>query len=339
VRTAIAVVETEPPAAAAEPSAAEAKPSASAPSVDSSTNIQQPKAAPSEQPPQKQEASPARPPESPGSAATPQPAPSPAPPGSATPVQPVPSSAPAAATIAELRKQYPAPLYDVIPMTSVMQKMAAHMVRSVATSPHVAAHHEADMTAIVTHRTANMASFESKEGFKLTYTPYIIEAVIKAIQKYPLVNSSVEGTTIIRKNFINLGVAVASENGLIVPVIRHAEEKNFLGLARAVNDLVGRTRKKKLTPEDVQGGTFTITNYGVFGTMIGTPIINQPQVAILGTGAIKPRIAVVNNAMAIRSIAYFTLSFDHRIIDGELGGRFLEEVIGYLQTFDTTLKF
>jgi 2-oxoglutarate dehydrogenase E2 component (dihydrolipoamide succinyltransferase) len=239
----------------------------------------------------------------------------------------------------DLRKKYPAPLYDVVPMTSMMQRMAAHMVKSISTSPHVAAHHEADMTAVVNHRTENLSSFEAKEGFKLTYTPYIIEAVIEALHKYPLVNSSVEGTTIIRKNFINLGIAVAAENGLIVPVIKNAEEKNFLGIARAVNDLVTRTRKKKLSPEDVQGGTFTITNYGIFGTTIGTPIINQPQVAILGTGAIRPRVAVVNNAMAIRSIAYFTLSFDHRIIDGELGGRFLEAVIGHLQQFDTTRQF
>jgi pyruvate dehydrogenase E2 component (dihydrolipoamide acetyltransferase) len=253
---------------------------------------------------------------------------------------PPPVATPAAVPeIGELRKKYPPPLYDVVPMTSIMQKMAAHMVKSVSVSPHVAAHHEADLTAIVAHRAENLAAFEAKEGFKLTYTPYIIAAVIAALQKYPLVNSSIEGTTIIRKNFINLGIAVASESGLIVPVIKHAEEKNILGIARTVNDLVTRTRKKNLTPDDVRDGTFTITNYGIFGTTIGTPIINQPQVAILGTGAIKPRVSVVNNALAIRSIAYFTLSFDHRIIDGELGGRFLEAVIGYLQSFDTTMKF
>jgi len=262
----------------------------------------------------------------------------------ASPIQPsAPASsqvvAPSGSDISELRKKYPAPLYDVVPMTSMMQKMAAHMVKSISTSPHVAAHHEADMTAVVNHRTKNLSSFEAKEGFKLTYTPYIIEAVIAALQKYPLVNSSVEGTTIIRKNFINLGIAVAAEHGLIVPVIKNAEEKNFLGIARAVNDLVTRTRMKKLSPDDVQGGTFTITNYGIFGTTIGTPIINQPQVAILGTGAIRPRVAVVNNSMAIRSIAYFTLSFDHRIIDGELGGRFLEAVIGHLQQFDMSREF
>ncbi len=162
---------------------------------------------------------------------------------------------------------------------------------------------------------------------------------MKAIKKYPLINSSVEGDKIIKKNFINLGIAVASENGLIVPVIKHAEEKNFLGFARAVNDLAARTRAKKLTPDDIQGGTFTISNYGVFGTLIGTPIINQPQVAILGTGAIKKRVAVIDDAIAIRSMAYFTLSFDHRIVDGALGGMFLEEIVQNLQKFDTSMKF
>jgi 2-oxoglutarate dehydrogenase E2 component (dihydrolipoamide succinyltransferase) len=238
-----------------------------------------------------------------------------------------------------LRSKYPPPDYDILQMSSVLQRMAHHMVNSVQTSPHVAAVHEVDMTDIVQHRAANETDFEGKEGFKLTYTPYIVDAVIRAIKKYPLINCSVEGDKIIKKNFINLGIAVASENGLIVPVIKHAEEKNFLGYARAINDLAVRTRSKKLTPDDVQGGTFTISNYGVFGTMFGTPIINQPQVAILGTGAIKKRVAVINDAIAIRSIAYFTLSFDHRVVDGALGGMFLEEVVQNLQHFDTSFKF
>jgi 2-oxoglutarate dehydrogenase E2 component (dihydrolipoamide succinyltransferase) len=132
---------------------------------------------------------------------------------------------------------------------------------------------------------------------------------------------------------------VASDNGLIVPVIKNSEEKSFLGFARAINDLASRTRAKKLSPDDIQGGTFTISNYGVFGTMIGTPVINQPQVAILGTGAIKKRVAVIDDALAIRSVAYFTLSFDHRIVDGALGGMFLEEVVQYLQNFDPNFRF
>ena len=238
-----------------------------------------------------------------------------------------------------LRSKYPSPDHEILQMSNVLQRMAQHMVNSVQTSAHVAAVHEVDMTEIVKHRAANEAAFEGREGFKLTYTPYIVDAVVRSIKKYPLINCSIEGDKIIKKNFINLGIAVASENGLIVPVIKHAEEKNFLGYARAVNDLAGRTRSKKLTPDDIQGGTFTISNYGVFGTLFGTPIINQPQVAILGTGAIKKRVAVINDAIAIRSIAYFTLSFDHRVVDGALGGMFLEEVVQNLQKFDTSMKF
>ncbi|MDH4070631.1 MAG: 2-oxo acid dehydrogenase subunit E2, partial [Ignavibacteria bacterium] len=192
---------------------------------------------------------------------------------------------------------------------------------------------------VVAHRAANAAAFERQEGFKLTFTPYIVESLVKAIKQYPLINSSIDGDKIIRKNFINLGIAVASDNGLIVPVLKNAEEKNFIGLARGVNDLAARTRNKRLTPDDIQGGTFTISNFGVFGTMIGTPIINQPQVAILGTGAIKKQAAVVNDAIAIRSIAYFTLSFDHRIVDGALGGMFLQEIVRNLEAYDPQTRF
>lgn len=240
--------------------------------------------------------------------------------------------------VPELKAKYPAPQHDILQMSNVLQKMAEHMVKSVQTSPHVAAIHEVDMTAVVKHRSKYASDFLKKEGFKLTFTPYIVEAVVQSLKKYPLVNSSIDGDKIIRKNFINLGIAVAAENGLIVPVIKNAEEKNFLGLARAVNDLAARTRNKRLTPDDIQGGTFTISNYGVFGTMIGTPIINQPQVAILGTGAITKRVAVVEDAIAIRSLAYFTLSFDHRLVDGALGGMFLEEIVQQLQNFDVNME-
>ncbi|MGB6647333.1 MAG: dihydrolipoamide acetyltransferase family protein, partial [Bacteroidota bacterium] len=238
----------------------------------------------------------------------------------------------------ELSAKYPSPQHEILQMSNVLQKMAQHMVKSVQTSPHVFGIHEVDMTGVVQHRSLHAGEFEKKEGFKLTYTPYIADAIVRALKKYPLINSSVEGDKIIKKNFINLGIAVASDNGLIVPVIKHAEEKNFLGLARAVHDLASRTRTKKLTPEDIQGGTFTVSNFGVFGTVIGTPIISQPQVAILGTGAIRKRVVVVDDALAIRSMAYFTLSFDHRIIDGALGGQFLEEIIGYLEGFEANAK-
>ncbi len=262
-------------------------------------------------------------------------------PSIATPKPAAPSIALAgkAVEVPELRSKYPAPQHDIIQMSNVLQKMAEHMVKSVHTSPHVAAIHEVDMTNVVKHRAGHAAEFEGAQGFKLTFTPYIVQAVVNAIKKYPLVNTSIEGDKIIKKNFINLGLAVAAENGLIVPVIKNAEEKNFLGLARAVNDLATRTRNKKLMPDDIQGGTFTISNYGVFGTLIGTPIINQPQVAILGTGAIKKRVMVVDDMIAIRSMAFFTLSFDHRIVDGALGGMFLEEIVKALEGFDVNAKF
>jgi 2-oxoglutarate dehydrogenase E2 component (dihydrolipoamide succinyltransferase) len=223
------------------------------------------------------------------------------------------------------------PETERIPMTPVLQKMAQHMVESVRTSPHVAAVHEVDMTTVVRHRDQHAAEFERREGFRLTFTPYIVEAVVNAIKKYPLINSSIEGTTIVRKRAINIGIAVGAENGLVVPVVKNAGEMDFLEVARSVHDLVERTRTKKLLPEDVQGGTFTISNYGVFGTLIGTPIINQPQIAILGTGVIQKRVVALADAIAIRSMAYFTMSFDHRVVDGLLGGRFLDQVVKNLE--------
>jgi len=190
------------------------------------------------------------------------------------------------------------------------------------------------MTAVVRHRDKNAAAFEHREGFKLTFTPYIVEAVAHALKKFPLMNSTIEGTTIVQKKSLNIGIAVAAESGLLVPVVKNAGDKSFEDIARAVNDLVTRTRTKKLVPEDVQGGTFSISNYGVFGTLIGTPIINQPQIAILGTGAIQKRVVAMDDAIAIRSMAYFTMSFDHRIVDGLLGARFLEEIVNYLENIE-----
>jgi 2-oxoglutarate dehydrogenase E2 component (dihydrolipoamide succinyltransferase) len=233
----------------------------------------------------------------------------------------------------DLLKKYPPPAYDILQMSNVLVKMSEHMVRSVHTSPHVQAIHECDMTVVDRVRRKNAAAFEKREGFKLTFMPFICEAVIKALKQYPLVNASVDGDKIILKKFINLGIAVASENGLIVPVIKNAEEKNFTGLARAVNDLASRTRSKRLMPADIEGGTFTITNFGVFGTMVGIPIINQPQVAILGTGAIKKRPVVINDGIAVRSVAYLTLSFDHRIVDGALGGSFMNAIVAHIENY------
>ena len=236
---------------------------------------------------------------------------------------------------AALRAKYPAPQNEILQMNNIVQKMAQHMVQSWNTAPHVAAISEADVTAIVQYRNKHVEEFEKREGFKLTYTHFIMDAVIKALKDFPLVNSSIEGDKIVVKKYINLGMAVASDNGLIVPVVKNADEKNFVGLARAINDLAGKTRAKKLNPDDITGGTFTITNYGVFGNIIGTPIINPPQVAILGIGAFQKRPVVINDAIAIRTMSYLTLSFDHRIIDGALGGMFIQRVVKYLEEFDT----
>lgn len=233
----------------------------------------------------------------------------------------------------ELTAKYPPPKYEILQMSNILQKMAEHMVKSVAISPHVQAISDCDMTNIVTYRDKYAEEFERNEGFKLTYTPFIAQAIIKALKDFPVINSSVEGDKIIVKKFINLGMAVASDQGLIVPVIKNADEKNFIGLARAINDLATRTRNKRLTPSDIEGATFTFTNYGVFGNIIGIPIINQPNIAILGIGAIKKQPVVINDAIAIRSVSYLTLSFDHRIIDGALGGMFLERVVKYLEEF------
>jgi len=234
----------------------------------------------------------------------------------------------------ELAAKYPPPKYEILQMSNVLLKMSEHMMKSVQTSPHVWGVHECDMTRVDTARRRNAESFERREGFKLTFMPFICDAIVKALKQFPLVNSSIEGDKIILKKMINLGIAVATENGLIVPVIKDADEKNFTGLGRAINDLGTRARTKKLTPAEIEGGTFTITNYGVFGTVIGVPIINQPQVAFLGTGSIEKRAVVINDGIAVRSIGYFTLGFDHRIVDGALGGSFLETVVKLLENFD-----
>ncbi|MEX0736836.1 MAG: dihydrolipoamide acetyltransferase family protein [Bacteroidota bacterium] len=250
----------------------------------------------------------------------------------------------ASVDLKELEKKYPSPKYEILQMDNLQKKMAEHMVKSLQTSPHVQAISECDVTSIVEFRAKDAERFEKLEGFKLTYTPFFINAAIRALKQFPLINSSVEGDKIILKKFINFGMAVAAPTGLIVPVIKNAEEKNFLGLARAINDIAVRTRTKKLLPEEVQGGTFTITNYGVFGNIIGIPIINQPQVAILGVGAIQKRPVVVtdadgNDSIAVRSMVYLTLSFDHRIVDGAIGGQFISAVVANLEQYDFSKAF
>jgi len=238
----------------------------------------------------------------------------------------------------ELTNMYNMPGVKVIPMDTLQVKMSEHMVRSVHTSPHVQAIAECDMSAVDKARKLLADDFHKREGFKLTYMPFICEATVKALKDFPLVNASIDGTNILVKNFINLGIAVAMDKGgLIVPVIKDADTKNLIGIARDLNELARRARIKKLTLDEIQEGTFTISNYGIFGNDIGTPIINQPQLCIMGTGAVKKRAVVVEteqgDAIVIKPMMYITISFDHRLIDGALGGKFLMQVIHYLENY------
>ena len=227
----------------------------------------------------------------------------------------------------------------VVPMDTMRQAIADHMVRSKQTSPHAYSIQEIDMTAVSKWRKAKQDEFVKAEGFKLSFTPFFLEAAMKGLLKFPYINSSLDGKKIILKKNINLGCAVAIGDaekgfGLIVPVIKRSEEKNLVGIARSLNELALKARSKKLLPDDVAGGTFTITNPGVFGTLIGTPIINQPQVAILCLGAIVKRPVVIDDMIAIREMCYLTLSYDHRIVDGALGGSFLAYLRDYLEGWD-----
>jgi len=206
------------------------------------------------------------------------------------------------------------------------------MVMSKRTSAHVTTFFEVDMTPIGRLRERHKGAFEAREGLKLTYLPFIAQAAVEGIRRFPIINTSVDGDNIVYKRDVNLGIAVALDWGLIVPVIKKADERNLIGLARAINDLGERARAKKLTPDDVSGGTFTITNPGGFGGLIGTPIINQPQVAIMGVGVIEKRPVVIDDAIAIRTMCILSLSFDHRIIDGADADRYMAHVKQVLQT-------
>lgn len=231
---------------------------------------------------------------------------------------------------------------EIIEMDRMRKMIAEHMVKSKQTSPHVTSFIEVDVTNIVQWRDKVKNTFEKREGQKLTFTPIFIEAIAKAIKDFPLINVSVEGDKIIVKKDINIGMAVAigeyGTGGLIVPVIKNADEKSLVGLAKAVNDLAERGRKNKLTPDDLAGGTFTLTNVGTFGSLMGTPIINQPQVAILATGTIKKKPVVLEtpqgDVIGIRQMMFLSLSYDHRVVDGALGGSFLKRVADYLENFD-----
>ena len=233
---------------------------------------------------------------------------------------------------------------EIVEMDRMRRLIADHMVRSVHTSPHVTSISEADVTHLVHWREKAKIEFEKRENTKLTFTPLFIEAVVRCIKKYPLINSSLDGDKIIIKKDINIGMATALPSGnLIVPVIRNADQLNLTGLARQVNTLADNARQSKLKPEDTQGGTFTLTNVGTFGSLMGTPIINQPQVAILAVGAIKKRPVVLEtpdgDAIVIRHMMYISLSYDHRIIDGSLGATFCSAVARELENFPLDRQF
>jgi pyruvate dehydrogenase E2 component (dihydrolipoamide acetyltransferase) len=221
----------------------------------------------------------------------------------------------------------------IVPMSVMRKKIAEHMVLSARTSPHVYSVYEVNFGRVAALRDRRKGEYEAA-GTKLTYTAFIAKVIIDALRQFPIVNASIDGSNIVYKKDINLGIAVALDNGLIVPVIRKADEKNLLGLGRAINDLAARARSKKLNPEEVQHGTFTITNPGVFGALYGLPLINQPQVAILGVGSIEKRAVVLDDAIAIRPVCYLTLGYDHRLIDGAEAGRFLSFVKERLEKFE-----
>jgi pyruvate dehydrogenase E2 component (dihydrolipoamide acetyltransferase) len=222
---------------------------------------------------------------------------------------------------------------QAVPMTPMRKQIAEHMVLSRRTSAHVTTVFEVEMTRVFDTRAQQAAEFERRNGIKLTFTPFFVRASVEAIKQYPILNASVEVDNIVYKRDVNIGIAVALETGLIVPVLKRADEKNFLGVARAVTDLAERARSKRLNFDEVQGGTFTITNPGVFGSLFGTPIINQPQVAILGVGVIEKRAVIRNDAIAIRPMAYLALSFDHRIIDGAVADQFMVKVKTVLENW------
>jgi pyruvate dehydrogenase E2 component (dihydrolipoamide acetyltransferase) len=222
---------------------------------------------------------------------------------------------------------------EIKPLSVMRRKIAEHMVMSRRTSAHVHSVFHVNFSTVERIRQQRKAEFE-QSGVKLTYMAFIAMAVVSALRRFPIVNASLDGDNVIYKKDINLGVAVALDSGLIVPVIKHADEKNLLGLSRAIADIAGRARSKQLKPEEVHDGTFTITNPGQFGSQFGMPIINQPQVAILGVGTIEKRPIVVDDAIAIRTMAYLTLGYDHRLVDGATGDQFMAAIKEQIEHFD-----
>ena len=227
--------------------------------------------------------------------------------------------------------------YEVQPMSTMRQKIAEHMVLSKRVSPHVYSVEEVDVTTIANLRAKTKVKFEQEVGTKLTFMPFFIRAAVDALRAYPTVNASVDGTNVVLHKECNIGIAVALDWGLIVPVIKNAEEKNFIGLARTTNDLAERARAKKLKPEEVAESTFSITNPGVFGGLFGLPVINQPNVAILGLGAIEKRPVVIDDAIAVRSMVYLTISYDHRAVDGAVAHQFMAKIRHVLESWTESI--
>ena len=227
--------------------------------------------------------------------------------------------------------------YEVQPLSVMRQKIAEHMVASKHVSPHVYSVDEIDMTKVAAIRAKAKAEFESRYETKLTFMPFFVKAAVAGLRAYPQLNSSLDGTNVVTHKEINIGMAVALDWGLIVPVIKNADEKNLLGIQRTLNDLAERARSKKLKPEEVQEGTFSITNPGVFGGLFGLPVISQPNVGILGLGAIEKRPVVIDDAIAIRSMCYVTLSYDHRVVDGAIAHQFLHKVKETLENWSEPL--
>jgi pyruvate dehydrogenase E2 component (dihydrolipoamide acetyltransferase) len=227
--------------------------------------------------------------------------------------------------------------YEVEPLSNMRLKIAEHMVASKHVSPHVYSVDEIDMTKIAALRAKSKDEFERNYGTKLTFMPFFVKAVVAGLRAYPTLNASLDGTNVVLHREINVGIAVALDWGLIVPVVKSADEKNILGIQRTMNDLAERARSKKLRPEEVQEGTFSITNPGVFGGLFGLPVISQPNVGILGLGAIEKRPVVINDSIAIRSMCYVTLSYDHRVVDGAIAHQFLHKVKETLENWSEPL--
>ena len=258
-----------------------------------------------------------------GSKAAAAPAPRPA------PVQAPPPAAPAV----PISRAEPTAKTRIEPMSNMRIKIAEHMVMSKRVSAHVTTVHRVDMTRVAKMRARHKEDFAARYGISLTFLPFVARATVEALSAFPILNGSIDGTNIIYHNEIHLGIAVALDNGLIVPVIRNADEKNVLGLQRSIVDLASRARARQLKPDEIQGGTFSITNFGSFGSVFATPIINQPQVAILGVGTVEKVPVVVDDAIAIRSQCYLALTFDHRLIDGALGDQFTARVKSVLENW------